>query len=300
MKQNSLAERAGRMKIGIIGSDNSHAKVFAKALNVENHAEYATDRITHIWGTDATETADKVTDGKIPNVAENPTDMIGQVDAAILVLRHGGLHLQHALPYLAAKVPLFIDKPLTTTTADARVLLEQVDKFQVPMTSFSTVRYDSSVQNLKNSLPEFGAVTSGDVAGIIVPTSSQYGGMIFYGIHVTEVLLELFGYGVEKIWATEVNENTIAIASYPTAVVTLHFLGQASYFFSATVHGKEKSIYQKADTGDNFPQGLKRIMEMFRTGKKDLTYAQLFEPVAIHAAIEKSLKEKREVKVEKF
>lgn len=288
------------MKIGIIGSDNSHAKVFAKALNVENHPEYAKDQISHIWGTDAAETDDKVTEGKIPNVAQNSTDMIGEIDAAILVLRHGGLHLQHALPYLEAKVPLFVDKPLTTTTADARALLEQADKFQAPMTSFSTVRFDSSIQNLKNSLPEFGAVTSGDVGGIIVPTSAQYGGMIFYGIHVTEMLLELFGYGVEKIFATEVNGNTIAIASYPEAVVTMHFLGQSSYFFSATVHGKEKSIYQKADTGDNFPQGLKRIMEMFRTGKTNLTAEQLFEPVAIHEAIEKSLQEKREVKVEKL
>jgi len=287
------------MKIGIIGSDNSHAKVFAKALNVENHPEYAADRITHIWGIDAAETTDKVTDGQIPNMAAHSTDMIGQIDAAILVLRHGGLHLQYALPYLEARIPIFIDKPLTTTTADARVLLEQVDKFQVPMTSFSTVRYDSSIQKIKTSLAEFGKVSSGDVAGIIVPTSTQYGGMIFYGIHVTEMLLELFGYGVEKIYATEVKGNTLAIASYPDAVVTLHFLSEASYFFSATLHGKEQSIYQKADTGDNFPQGLKRIMEMFRTGKKELTYAQLFEPVAIHAAIEKSLKEKREVKVEK-
>lgn len=288
------------MKIGIIGSDNSHAAVFAKALNLDHLPEYQDVHITHIWGMDAAETEDKVTKGQIPTVCQQPTDMIGQVDAALLVLRHGGLHLQYALPFLEARVPLFIDKPLTCSTADARQILELADRHDVPITSFSTVRFDSAIQNLKANFPNFGTIASGDVAGIIVPTSNQYGGMIFYGIHVTEMMVELFGYGVERVYATHHANNTIAIAYYPQAVVTMHFLGQASYFFSVTVHGKEKSTYQLADAGDYFVNGLKRISAMFRTRQLPLTYAQLFEPVAIHEAVEQSLREKKEVNVIRF
>jgi len=288
------------MKIGIIGSDNSHANTFSKTVNIDNPPDLADVQISHIWGIDPAETADKVSNGKIPNVATNPTDMIGQIDAAILVLRHGGLHRQYAKPFLRAQVPIFVDKPLSCSTRDARVILELADKYKVPVTSFSTVRYDSAIQNLKNDLPNFGSVTTGDVASVITPSSSEYGGMIFYGIHATELMLELFGHGVERIYATNQNDNTIAIASWPHCVVTMHFMGQSSYLFSVTIHGKKKSIYQNADAGDYFVQGLKRIIDMFRTKKSNLSNAELFEPVAIHEAIEKSLHENREVTVEKL
>lgn len=288
------------MKIGIIGSDNSHAAVFAKALNIEQLPEYEGIEISHIWGLDSIETKDKVEKGKIKTVCKNSTDMIGVVDAAILVLRHGGLHHQYATPFLEAKVPLFIDKPLSTTTKAARGILNLIEKYQVPVTSFSTVRYDSTIQNMKTQFDQFGKITSGDVAGIITSSSAQFGGMIFYGIHITELMLEIFGYGVETIYASIRNDNTIAIATYKDAIVTMHFMGQSSYLFSATIHGKEKSIYQNADAGDYFKQGLKRVIQMFQSGKSNLSYAQLFEPVAIHAAIEESLKTNQEVKVEKL
>jgi len=288
------------MKIGIIGSDNSHAAVFAKALNVDNIPEYKGIRISHIWGMNAEETADKVEKGHIEKVCQEPTEMIGQIQAAILVLRHGGLHYQYAAPFLQAKIPLFIDKPLSTTTADARAIIELIDQYQVPTTSFSTVRFDSSIQNLKSQLSEFGLVSSGDVAGVITPSSSQYGGMIFYGIHATELMLEIFGYGVERIYATEHVDTTIAIASYADKIITMHFMGQSSYLFSVTVHGKEKSRTVNADAGDYFKQGLKRVIVLFRERQPNLSYQELFEPVAIHAAIEKSLREKKEVAVEKL
>lgn len=278
------------MKIGIIGSDNSHAKIFAQALNVEGYKEYSDIRVTHIWGADETETQDKVEHGKIPNIVKHSTDMIGQVDAALLVLRHGGLHREHALPFIEAKIPLFIDKPLACSAADARIILREAEKYHVPLTSFSTVRYDSSIQNLKAAWSDFGEISTGDVAGVISQSSKKYGGMIFYGIHTTELMLELFGYGVTRIFAKEVNDTTIATACYvDETIVTMHFMGKSSYLFSATIHGNKKSAYQTADAGDYFQQGLKRLVHIFRTGKNELTPRQLFEPVAIHDALDRSL-----------
>jgi len=289
------------MKIGIIGSDNSHAKVFAKALNVERHKEYSDIRITHIWGEDPAETQDKVEHGNIPNIAEKPTDMIGQVDAALLVLRHGGLHREHALPFIEAKIPLFIDKPLACSPADARTILAATEKYKVPLTSFSVVRYDSAIQKLKANLKEFGEITTGDVAGVISAASAQYGGMIFYGIHTTELMLELFGYGVTGIFAEEINDTTVATVCYgDQKIVTMHFMGKSSYLFSATIHGEKKSAHQTADAGDHYPQGLKRFINLFRTGKQELTSEQLFEPVAIHDAITRSLKSGKMEEVERY
>jgi len=288
------------MKIGTIGSDNSHAAAFSKALNVDKIAGMEDVQASHIWGLKTDETQDKVTRGNIPFVVSKPEEMLQQVDAVLVVLRHGGLHLEYSRPFLEAGIPVFIDKPLACSTSDARKILELAAKKQVPITSFSLVRYDSAIQNLKQNLPEMANIMTGDVAGVITPNVDEYGGMIFYGIHTTELMLEIFGYGVEKIFAIHGNDNTIAIASYPHAIVTMHFMGQSSYLFCVTVHGKEKSLYQPADANDYLPQGLKQMIHLFRTHEVHLSPAQLFEPVAIHEAIDRSLQEGREVDVERY
>lgn len=287
------------MKIGIIGSDNSHAGAFSKAINIDKLTGQDI-QVSHIWGMNANETKLKASEGNIPYIVQKPEEMLKQVDAIMIVLRHGGLHLEYAKPFLEAGIPVFIDKPLSCSTVDARKILEFADKKEVPLTSFSMVRYDSAIQNLKQNLPGIGKTWTGDVAGVITPNVNEYGGMIFYGIHTTELMLEIFGYGVEKIYATHQNENTIAIASYQNAVVTMHFMGQSSYLFSVTVHGKEKSLYQPADAGDYLQQSLKRIIHLFQTGETDLHTFRLFEPVAIHEAIDSSIRQTKEVVVEKY
>ncbi len=288
------------MKIGIIGSDNSHAAAFSKALNVDKIAGMEDVQVSHIWGMNANETKYKASEGNIPYIVHKPEEMLKQVDAVLIVLRHGGLHLEYAKPFLEAGIPIFIDKPLSCSTVDARKILELAEKKEVPLTSFSMVRYDSAIQNLKQNLPEMGKIMTGDVAGIITPNVNEYGGMIFYGIHTTELMLEIFGYGVEKIFAIHGNDNTIAVASYPHAIVTMHFMGQSSYLFCVTVHGKEKSLYQPADANDYLPQGLKQMIHLLRTHEVHLSPAQLFEPVAIHEAIDRSLQEGKEVDVERY
>ncbi len=288
------------MKIGIIGSDNSHAAAFAKAINVDKLAGFEDVQVSHIWGMKDDETQEKVQKGQIPYVVTNPADMLNQIDAVMIVLRHGGRHLEYARPFLEAGIPIFIDKPLACSTVDARKILELANKKEFPLTSFSMVRYDSAIQNLKQNLSGIGKTWTGDVAGVITPNANEYGGMIFYGIHTTELMLEIFGYGVEKIYATHRNDNTIAIASYPNAVVTMHFMGQSSYLFSVIVHGQEKSLYQAADAGDYLQQSLKRMLHLFQTGETHLSPSQLFEPVAIHEAIESSLRQAKEVEVGKY
>jgi predicted dehydrogenase len=288
------------MKIGIIGSDNSHAAAFAKAINVDKLVGFEDVQVSHIWGQKVDETQDKVTKGSIPFIVAKPEEILKQADAVLVVLRHGGLHLEYTKPFLEAGMPVFIDKPFACSTSDARKILELAAKKRVPITSFSLVRYDSAIQNLKQNLPEMGKIMTGDVAGVITPNVNEYGGMIFYGIHTTELMLEIFGYGVEKIFAIHRNDNTIAIASYPHAIVTMHFMGQSSYLFCITVHGTEKSLYQPADANDYLPQGLKQMIHLFRTHEVHLSPAQLFEPVAIHEAIDKSLQKGKEVDVEKY
>ena len=49
--------------------------------------------------------------GNIPNMVNNPNEMLGKIDALIVDHRHGKYHLDAALPFLEEGIPMFIDKP---------------------------------------------------------------------------------------------------------------------------------------------------------------------------------------------
>ena len=51
--------------------------------------------------------------GNIPNIVNEPIDMLGKIDALIVDHRHGKYHLDAAMPFLEERIPMFIDKPFT-------------------------------------------------------------------------------------------------------------------------------------------------------------------------------------------
>src|SRR5690242_8149920 len=48
----------------------------------------------------------------IPQVVEQPTDVIGQVDAVLIATDIGAEHVARARPFVEAGLPVFVDKPL--------------------------------------------------------------------------------------------------------------------------------------------------------------------------------------------
>jgi predicted dehydrogenase len=76
------------LKIGILGSDNSHADRFSEILNREDHPSYLPNsgaQVVAIWGQEAERTQQVAQNGKIATIVENPEAMIEaiQIGAAI-------------------------------------------------------------------------------------------------------------------------------------------------------------------------------------------------------------------------
>ncbi len=103
------------IRIGIVGSDNSHAIALSQLCNLSDTPERKAIRgakVVALFGLVPERNEEVARAGKIPTIVKKPTDMIGMVDAAFVVFRHGGLHYRYVKPFLQARIPAFVDKPL--------------------------------------------------------------------------------------------------------------------------------------------------------------------------------------------
>ncbi len=286
-------------KLGIIGSDNSHAIAFSKLANLEGGFDglrVEDARVTHIYGTDPERTKEVAEAGEIPQIVERKEDMIGEVDGVLCVWRHGALHLPDTLPFLEAGIPAFVDKPLATTVEDAKKLIDAAEKAGVGFTSFSTLRFSQSVEAFVAELPEkTGTLTAGVSTGP-ADLKSEYGGLFFYGIHAVELMNTVWGYGCRSVHALEHNGNVMATCRFDSGpFVTLNLLGNASYVFHLAAFGTKGWQTLAVDASSSYRDGLKIILDTLVTGKWPLSREELLEPVKILTAINRSLQETREV-----
>jgi len=277
------------IRIGIVGSDNSHAEAFSKLCNVPQDLHVEGAQVVSIFGLDPARTQEVATKGNIPTIVEKPEEMIGKVDAALVVFRHGGLHRQYAEPFLRAKVPTFIDKPLAISPEDARALAQLAEKTGTPLTSFSTLRYAQDMVAFVKEAHEKGPITSAVFSGP-ADRQSEYGGLPFYGIHLVEMMQALHGPGIVSVQAVEHRKNVVATLCYgDDRIATLNFLGNAAYVFHMLAFGKQGWVGRALDAGTCYRDGLEVVLSMVRTGKMPLRREELLEPVLVLAGIERSL-----------
>jgi predicted dehydrogenase len=115
-------------------------------LNRENrHADH---RVTAIWGSGEERTQGLARTYEVGTIATAPESMLGQVDAVIVGDRHGDDHLPHALPFIEAGLPVFVDKPLARTVKDVETMLDAARKSGALVTSASALRWQQVTDEL--------------------------------------------------------------------------------------------------------------------------------------------------------
>ena len=289
-----LEKEASMFRIGILGSDNSHALVFSKLCNIPDAQTgifaFPDMRITAIHGhdDDPAHTSQVAREGRIERIVDRPEEMMGTVDAVMVVHRHGALHAPMALPFLRAGIPVWIDKPLTLDPADVEMLTDEAVRCGALLTGGSTCRYAPEVLSLKEAREDgkIGAVRS---AYLNFPgdAESRYGGLFFYGPHTAEMVLAIFGESPRTVRCMKAGAELAGIVSYDGFSVMLDFTKSLGVY-SCVMHGEMKTLYREIDISTVYRQGFERFAAMLRTGKAPLTAGQLAMPIRMLAALERS------------
>src|SRR5881628_2525802 len=183
------------LKAGMIGLDTSHVPAFAKIFNnPKATGDLAGIKVVvgYPGGTEIPASRDRVKGfteqlrGLGIEIVDSIPKLLEKVDVVLLESVDGRIHLPEAIPVIKAGKPLFIDKPVAGSLADAIVILDLAKKHNVPCFSSSSVRFSPGIQELLQNEKLgtiVGATTWGDC-------SYQEGtpDLFFYGIHGVEPL----------------------------------------------------------------------------------------------------------------
>jgi predicted dehydrogenase len=277
------------VRIGIIGAENSHTISFGKTFNVEK--KFPGVEVTHLWGETDEFARKAAAGGNIPTIVKDPKEMLGKIDALIVDHRHPKYHLQAAIPFIQAGIPTFIDKPFCYRVEEGRTFLELARKHNAPVTSFSSVANCDATYDIKRqiaSIPDINHV----ICHGPVDLDSPYGGIFFYGVHMIQPLMFIFGEEIIKVKVTRNGKKGNASLVYKNGLfVTLIFKNEA-YGWQTFVEAdstKKELLPLISSVIERDPSKMDRdIVAMFNTRIEPRSHASMLREVAILEALEKS------------
>jgi predicted dehydrogenase len=269
------------MRLGLIGTDSSHAELFLDSFNVANR--HSGQRIVALWGQDEERTRILARRGGDIAVVAQPHELLGAIDGAIIGDRHGDLHRGHAAPFLEAGLPVFVDKPLANSPGDAEALVALARRSGAALCSASALRWQRDMEDLKRRLASLGALREVEAYGTWYP-QSEYGGPIFYGIHSVEMAQELVGPDWDALTVTPGREPN-AVFRAGDVRVRLDFRpladsGESEFGVRVRAEGGEVAMPIRLPD-DYMEPVIDRIAEMMRTCRAPLSDRALVSPVAL-------------------
>ncbi len=293
-------------RIGILGSDNSHAKEFASVCNLpdENGKYYFDDaRVVAIYGNDDDPVHTKAVaeECKIDFIANAPSDFEGKVDAVMVVYRDGGQHIRDILPFIKKGMPVWIDKPIAFTKEDVDALLSAMKETGNNLVcGGSTLKLSPDTLGVKAETEKesFGKLIGGAVT-YHANFEAKYNGIYFYGSHAVEIALKIFGYDVQSVQVIGIkSDNTTVSVKYADKLVTLVLNGFSAKDYILAVGDKDCAMQQISVPFKELCRlGITEFVEMLRTRTCPISPEKLVKPVYMLNAIDLSYRENREVKL---
>ncbi len=287
----SVADEPAKItRIGLIGLDTSHVIAFTGVFNRANAdgllAEF--EVVAGFPGGTADNPSsfnrvEKFTEqlrGKGIKIYDSIEEMLPHVDAILLESVDGRPHLEQARPVIAAGKPLFIDKPLAGSLADAVKILELAEQAKVPCFCSSALRFSPGFQAARDyETSEFGRVKE-CVAWSGMSIEPHHPDLFWYGIHGVETLFTIMGTGCETV-----------TRAAPTKVIGTWSDGRTGTFegrggYGAEVVG-EKASGSAGGFGGYEPLVLE-IAKFLKTGEPPVSIEEMLEIYTFMEAADES------------
>ena len=282
------------LKVGIIGLDTSHAPAFAKILNdPQAPADVANCRIVAAYPKGSPDIPSSVE--RVPKyteelkalgveIVDSIDELVKRVDCVLLETNDGRPHLEQALPVLKAKKPLFIDKPVAGSLADAVAIFAAAEKFGTPVFTSSSLRYTAGAQKLRRG--EFGEVIGCDTYSP-APFEKTHPDLFWYGIHGVESLFTVMGEGCESVTRSTSADSDVVVGTWRGGRLgTFRGIRKGASGYGGTAF-TAKGI-QPIGAYEGYRGLVVEIVQFFRTGKPPVSAPESLEIYAFMEGADES------------
>jgi len=285
-----------QLTVGIIGAENSHAAGYGKLFNVDK--KFPGIEVKYVWGETDDFAKKAMEQGNIPVQVNDPKEMLGKIDAVIVDHRHPKYHLQAAEPFIKAGIPTFVDKPFCYRASEGKEFLELARKVGTSVTSYSSIAHSAATFDIKEQVGGMGEITQVVSCGP-VDLDSVYGGVFFYGVHLVQPLMYIFGEDIERVRITRNGKYGSASLKFAGKLFATLIFKSFSYGWETFVETKDGLIQLKSRVEETDPpKNYADMVTMFRTGEEPRSYQSILNCVSVLEALEKSAETEKWVEVE--
>jgi predicted dehydrogenase len=286
---------SAEIRVGIIGTDTSHATAFTALLNDPSNPKHipgAKVVAAYKGGSSdlpaSAKRVDQYADELVKRwgvkLYDDIPSMCRDVDAILLESVDGRPHLAQARLAFAANKPVFIDKPLASTFADAQAIAKLARDNGVPWFSASSLRWVPLVEQLKS--PSNKSVTTWGPAEL-EPTHQL--DLSWYGIHAVELLYALLGPGCEEVTRTVNGDVETVTGKWGGGRIgTVQLLRPDAGFGAVAIRGPKVAM---GEAPVDYAPMLREIVKFFETRQPPVAPEETLE---IFAFMDAALRSKQQ------
>lgn len=284
------------LRLGIIGTDTSHATAFAGALNDPAAPDHVTGaRVVAAFkgGSPDLQQSMKVLDKYAAELrdkwhvqfVDSIQDLCPLVDGLLLESVDGRPHLAQFREAVRCAKPVFIDKPLASTLADARAIAKLARESNVPWFSASALRF-SPIADLRT--PQ---MTSAIVWAPAPLEPHHQLDMSWYGIHAVEMLYTLFGSGCVEVSRLSSPDSDVMTGRWKDGRLgTVHT--QRPYTkYGGVVFLNDRTILAKPDIPIDYVPLVRQIVTFMQTKTPPVSNDETLEIFEFMDAAQRSVQE---------
>jgi len=286
--------RGKPVRAGIIGADTSHAAAFVKTFNnpkatgpladVEVVAFYPGGSDDIPLSRDRVPAYTRQLRKMGLEVCDSIDTLLTKVDVVLLESVDGRPHLAQVTPVFKAGKPVYIDKPVAASLADAIRIYRLAEKYKVPCFSASSLRFAAAIRELRDKPP--GGKVLGCTAFSPCHIEPHHPDLFWYGVHGVEILYTIMGPGCQNVRRVHTPDEDVAVGLWKNGRIGI-FRGQRDgRAYGALVFGTRG--VRATDRFEGYGPLVVEIAKFFTTGKPPVSAEETIEMFAFMEAADES------------
>ncbi|HEX2951174.1 MAG TPA: Gfo/Idh/MocA family oxidoreductase [Armatimonadota bacterium] len=233
------------IRLAMIGLDTSHTVEFTKLmqspdcpeeLHVDGlHAVRCLRFATPFQQQAGLDDRQAMMEGMGVKVTEDFDEAIDDCDAIMLEINDPSCHLDYFARVAALGKPIFLDKPIAGTLADAREICALANTHHTRVMSCSNLRYSRALLQALADHPHPKVMNAFGVLG--TPPAGE--GVIWYGVHSFEMVQRAMGDAFTDVTAIETPDGIISVIEYTDGRQALVELGRSYTCFGGRLQSSD-------------------------------------------------------------